>query len=130
MRAQPRHSPELRRQLLDLYQSGRDFSSLTREFGVPAWSLRRWVKAERDKAQPDHGLSSAEREALSEQISPGDAGQTDRAPLSPSLTLHFLPWESQGYAGPWPHVPVPLGTVREDGWPVLSAAKSPAIRAE
>ncbi len=100
----PRHLPEFRRQLVELYQSGRDLASLTREFGVPAWPIRRWARqAEREKAaldRGDSGLSQAERRELGSLTSPNDAAQADRVPAdtqrqeferasAPSLTISF-----------------------------------------
>ena len=61
----PRYTPEFRRQMVELFRSGRSFNELANEFGCTSWSIRQWVKqAERDGGRGDGGLTTAEREEL------------------------------------------------------------------
>ena len=62
-----RYAPEFKRQMVDLVRSGRSPASLSKEFGPTAWSISLWVKqAKRDAGKDDGGLTSAEREELSQ----------------------------------------------------------------
>ena len=61
-----RYTPEFRRQMVELYRTGRRFDELGKEFGCTSWSIRQWVKqADRNAGRGDGGLTSAEREELS-----------------------------------------------------------------
>ncbi len=60
-----RHTPEFRRQRVELFRAGRSYDVLAKEFGCTSWSIRQWVKqAERDRGRGDGGLTTAEREEL------------------------------------------------------------------
>ena len=64
-KSQPKYTPEFRRQMVQLYRSGRGFNDLAKEFGVTSWSIRQWVKqADRDAGTGDRGLTSEERAEL------------------------------------------------------------------
>jgi transposase-like protein len=39
-KSQPKYTPEFRRQMVQLYRSGRRFDDLAKEFGVTSWSIR------------------------------------------------------------------------------------------
>jgi transposase len=63
---QTRYAPEFRRQIVELFRSGRSMKSLSKEFGPAVWTISLWVKqAGRDGGKGDGGLTSAEREELS-----------------------------------------------------------------
>ena len=65
-KSQKRYTPEFRRQMVELYRSGRSFNELAGQFGCSSWSIRMWVKqADRDGGKGDGGLTSSEREELS-----------------------------------------------------------------
>ena len=65
-KSQKRYTPEFRRQMVELYRSGRSFNELAAQFGCTSWSIRMWVKqADRDRGRGDGGLTTAEREELS-----------------------------------------------------------------
>jgi transposase len=65
-KSQKRYTPEFRRQMVELYRSGRSFNELAEQFGCTSWSIRMWVKqADRDGGKGDGGLTTAEREELS-----------------------------------------------------------------
>jgi transposase len=65
-KSQKRYTPEFRRQMVELYRSGRSFNELAEQFGCTSWSIRMWVKqADRDRGRGDGGLTTAEREELS-----------------------------------------------------------------
>ena len=60
-----RYTPEFRRQMVDLWRSGRSLHELAKEFGCSTWSIRQWDKqAARDVGKGDGGLTTAEREEL------------------------------------------------------------------
>ena len=62
-----RYTPEFRRQMVALVRSGRAPASLAKEFGPSAWTIALWVKQEaRDAGRGDGGLTSAEREELTQ----------------------------------------------------------------
>lgn len=62
-----RYTPEFKRQMVALVRSGRSPASLSKEFGPTAWSIALWVKQEaRDAGKGDGGLTSAEREELTQ----------------------------------------------------------------
>jgi transposase len=62
-----RYTPEFKRQMVDLVRSGRSPSSLAKEFGPTAWTIALWVKqSKRDAGKGDGGLTTAEREELSQ----------------------------------------------------------------
>ena len=62
-----RYTPEFRRQMVALVRSGRTPTSLAKEFGPSAWTIALWVKQEaRDAGRGDGGLTSAEREELTQ----------------------------------------------------------------
>ena len=64
--SQKRHTPESRRQMVELYRPGRSFNELAVQFGYTSWSIRMWVKqADRDGGKGDGVLTTVEREALS-----------------------------------------------------------------
>ena len=66
-KARKRYAPEFRRQMVELHRSGRRFDELGKEFGVTPWSIRQWVKrAERDAGTGDGGLTSTERDELTQ----------------------------------------------------------------
>ena len=61
-----RYTPEFKRQMVDLFRSGRTARSLSKEFGPTPWSIALWVKqAKRDVGKGDGGLTTVEREELS-----------------------------------------------------------------
>lgn len=61
------YAPEFRRQLIELVWAGRTPEELSREFEPSAQAIRNWVRqAERDRGQRTDGLTSAEREELSQ----------------------------------------------------------------
>jgi transposase len=63
---QTRYAPEFRRQIVELFRSGRSMKSLSKEFGPAVWTISLWVKQSgRDGGKGDGGLTSAEREELS-----------------------------------------------------------------
>ncbi len=60
-----RYTPEFRKQMLVLVQSGRSTAELAREFGCSSWTIRSWMKqAARDAGRGDGGLASQERAEL------------------------------------------------------------------
>jgi transposase len=63
-----RYAPEFKRQMVDLVvRGGRSPASLAKEFGRTAWTIALWVKqSKRDAGKGDGGLTSAEREELSQ----------------------------------------------------------------
>jgi transposase len=64
---QNRYAPEFRRQMVELVRTGRSPAELAREFGPSAWSIALWVKqAARDAGKGDGGLTSAERQELTQ----------------------------------------------------------------
>jgi transposase len=64
---QNRYAPEFRRQMVELVRTGRKPAELSREFGASAWTIALWVKqAARDAGKGDGGLTSAEREELTQ----------------------------------------------------------------
>jgi len=67
-RSRPPHPAEFRRQMVELVQTGRTPSELSREFGVTAQSISAWVAqdaADGGKPLPGkHVLSTAERKEL------------------------------------------------------------------
>ena len=67
-RTRPPYSPEFRRQMVDLVQSGRDPADLAREFEPSAESIRAWVALATRKVggreEKSDGLSVSEREEI------------------------------------------------------------------
>ena len=64
---QNRYAPEFRRQMVELVRVGRSPAELSREFGPSAWTITLWVKqAVRDAGTGDGGLSTAERQELTQ----------------------------------------------------------------
>lgn len=67
-KTKPPYPAVFRQQLIELVESGRAPSELSREFGVTAQTIANWVaRAAIDKGKPlpgKEGLSSAEREEL------------------------------------------------------------------
>jgi transposase len=64
---QNRYAPEFRRQMVELVRTGRSPAELSREFGPTAWTIALWVKqAARDAGKGDGGLTSAERQELTQ----------------------------------------------------------------
>jgi transposase len=62
-----RYTPEFKRQMVELVRTGRMPASLAREFGPTSWSIATWVKqAARDNGKGDGGLTSVEREELTQ----------------------------------------------------------------
>jgi transposase len=62
-----RYTPEFKRQMVALVRSGRSAASLAKEYGPSAWTIGLWVKRDaRDAGKGDGGLTSAEREELSQ----------------------------------------------------------------
>ena len=62
-----RYTPEFKRQMVELVRTGRTPASLAREFGPTSWSIATWVKqTARDNRKGDGGLTSAEREELTQ----------------------------------------------------------------
>jgi transposase len=62
-----RYTPEFKRQMVELARTGRTPASLAKEFGPTSWSIATWVKqAARDNGKADGGLTSAEREELTQ----------------------------------------------------------------
>ena len=61
----PPSPAEFRRQLVELFRSGRSAEELAREFEPCAQAIRNWAaQADRDEGRRDGGLSSKEREEL------------------------------------------------------------------
>ena len=53
--------------MVELARTGRTAGSLAKEFGPTAWTIATWVKqAARDSGKGDGGLTSAEREELTQ----------------------------------------------------------------
>jgi transposase len=62
-----RYTPEFREQLVKLHRAGRSIPELAREFGPTPWSIALWVKqADRDAGRGDGGLTTSEREELTQ----------------------------------------------------------------
>ena len=62
---QPSFTPEFRRQMVELYRSGRKLGELSQEFACSSWAIRYWIKqTERDAGRGDGGLTTAERDEL------------------------------------------------------------------
>ena len=62
-----RYAPEFRRQMVELVRVGRQPSELSKEFGPTVWSIQHWVKqAARDSGRGDGGLTTTEREELTQ----------------------------------------------------------------
>jgi len=62
-----KYPEEFRRQLIDLVRSGRSAESLSREFEPSAQAIRNWVaQADRDEGRRADGLTTVEREELSQ----------------------------------------------------------------
>ena len=62
-----RYTPEFKRQMVALVRGGRSAASLAKEYGPSAWTIGLWVKQDaRDAGKGDGGLTSAEREELSQ----------------------------------------------------------------
>ena len=60
------YPPEFKRQLVELFRSGRSIAELADEFEPSAEAIRAWIKqADRDEGRRDDGPTSAEREELS-----------------------------------------------------------------
>ena len=65
-KSRPRYTPEFKRQMVGLFQSGRNLAQLSKEFGCSTWAMRCWIKrSDRDKDGGDGGLTTPEREELS-----------------------------------------------------------------
>lgn len=66
-KSHPRYTPAFRRQMVELVRSGRTFSQLSKEFGCSSWAIRYWLKrSDRDAGRGDGGLTTAEREELTQ----------------------------------------------------------------
>jgi transposase-like protein len=67
-KTRPPHSPEFRRQMVELVRAGRDPAELAREFEPTAESISHWVaqadRQEGRQGEKGNGLSAAEREEL------------------------------------------------------------------
>lgn len=64
-RTRPPYPPEFRREAVRLVRSsGRPISEVARELGVPAESLKKWVKHTEIDAGQREGLMTVEREEL------------------------------------------------------------------
>jgi transposase len=62
-----KYTPEFRQQIVDLVRAGRVPAQLAREFDLSAWTIGHWVKqAARDEGKGDGGLTTAEREELTQ----------------------------------------------------------------
>jgi transposase len=62
-----KYTPEFRQQIVDLVRVGRVPAQLAREFDLSAWTIGHWVKqAARNEGKGDGGLSTAEREELTQ----------------------------------------------------------------
>jgi transposase len=62
-----RYTPEFKRQMVELARTGRSPASLAKEFGPTSWSIATWIKqAARDGGKGDGGLTSAERQELTQ----------------------------------------------------------------
>ncbi len=62
-----RYTREFREQLVKLHRSGRSIPELAREFGPTPWTIALWVKqADRDAGRGDGGLTTGERQELSQ----------------------------------------------------------------
>jgi hypothetical protein len=84
-----RYTPEFRRLKAELVRSGRTAGSLSKEFGLTAWSIALWVKrAARDAGNGDAGPATAQRAA------PHSRGHDERAPLRRRLRAP-PPWWQQ-----------------------------------
>jgi len=66
-KTRPPYPPELRRQMVELVRAGRSPEELAQEFEPTAQSIRNWVgQAEYDAGRGGNGLTTAEREELSQ----------------------------------------------------------------
>ena len=64
-RKHPPYTPEFRRQMIELAQSGRSPESLAKEFEPTAQAIRNWVaQADRDGGSRDDGLKTEERDEI------------------------------------------------------------------
>jgi len=64
-RSRPFYPPEFKHELVELARSGRSITSLAREFGPDAQSIKNWLKqADLDEGRRTDGLTTAEREEL------------------------------------------------------------------
>lgn len=62
-----RYTPEFRQQIVELVRAGRVPAQLAREFNLSAWTIGHWVKqAKRDDGTGDGGLTTAERQELTQ----------------------------------------------------------------
>jgi transposase len=61
------YPPEFRRQMVELVHAGRSPAELAREFEPTAQSIRNWLaQSERDAGRGDGGVTTAEREELTQ----------------------------------------------------------------
>ena len=65
MRKSRRYAPEYRRQMVELFRTGRSAESLAREFECSAQAIRNWARqADLDEGRRADGLTTAERDEL------------------------------------------------------------------
>jgi transposase len=66
-KSKPPYPESFRREAVELVRQGRPIPDVAESLGVSAQSLRNWVKQDQlDRRERDDGLTSAEREELSE----------------------------------------------------------------
>jgi transposase len=66
-RKRPANPEQFRREALELVGQGRSIVDVAESLGVSQQTLRNWRRqGERDRGEPDDGLTSAQREELSE----------------------------------------------------------------
>jgi transposase len=66
-RTRPAYPPELRQKIIDLARSGRNATSLAREFEPTETTIRNWVaQADRDTGVRSDGLTTDERQELNQ----------------------------------------------------------------
>lgn len=66
-RTRPPYTPELRQHMINLVRNGRDPEDLAWEFEPSEQTIRNWVaQADRDEGRRTYGMTSAEREELSQ----------------------------------------------------------------
>ena len=84
------YPPEFRRQMVELFRSGRNPEELSREFEPSAQAIRNWVgQADRDEGRRADGLTTAERQELAvcggKTASSGSSARSCQKPRPGSL---------------------------------------------
>src|SRR5271163_3340591 len=83
-KTRPPYTPEFRRQMVELVRAGRSPEELAQEFEPTAQSIRNWVgQAECDAGRGGNGLTTAEREELTQLRRENRQLRLERDILSP-----------------------------------------------